>query len=185
MKLLTKARKHPEIAFFILCYAAFMLFIIGNIFPKYLAWHALPTPPEPIEKLFYVLGNGIVVTTTSGNRFSCNIDDLTECWVVDRYHREEGVSQCGEDIMSLKHEVLSTQRTVQSAQSCGFAHNYANSVTAYALNDDGLVYVKQIGWVTISGYYTGAVLSTIGTVLFYFGRNAILDAHFTLQIPKE
>ena len=184
MKLIAKVRKQPEITFFLLCYSGFLVFLIGSIFPRYLTWQALPKPPEPIEKLFYIWGNQIVVTSTSGNRFSCNIYDVKECWVVDPYNREEWLPQCGEDFLFLNHQVLSTKHTVQSAQSCGFLHNFAISVTAYSLNDDKLVYVKEISWVTLQGYNLGAAFSIIGAMIFYFVRIAVLDVIYMFQKEK-
>lgn len=60
MKFLTKARRNLEFIVFVLTCAAFLIVLMSAL-PKYLVRHPLSRPREPIVKMFFLLGNEVIV----------------------------------------------------------------------------------------------------------------------------
>ena len=180
MELLPKLKQHPEIVVFVVSYLAFFVFVMG-VSPKYLVWQALPASPEPITKMFFVKGEEVIVMTTSNRKLSCNILDTKACWVEDPYNRQEWLPQCAQPFFSLRNTDLSTEHSLQTAQNCYIVHDYGGHTTAYSLNDDGRIYVKQIGIIGSSGYFLGAIFAAFCTFIFFLGKVAIVGMVFMFQ----
>lgn len=166
MNFLTDFIKRIEIIAFIF---GFVAVIYGFFFPAryFIAWHVLPSPPEPGAKIVATNHMGdITIETFSKKKFLCNIDYEKECWTeLESNYRplNLGKTLCSQDCLD-KH-------TVQMMMSSYEFLFFARPSTLYALHDDGNVYVKQTGVVFWPGYVMAVIFGVFCASIAVLGKH--------------
>jgi hypothetical protein len=172
MKLLINRITKIEVIVFILGFigAIYMLVFAPA---KYFIWHVLAKPPEPVSEIIDATIDTIIIRAISDRKYSCNVYAENTCWSEVDIEPEKGVSTwCfpNDDF---------TEHTVQILKACNLRHNFGVIGTVYSLNSDGAIYVKHKGYISIAGYYFGAIFGLLCSLITYFSRGLIL------QIPQH
>lgn len=168
MKIVNSFIKRIEIIAFILGFVAGIYMLI--FFPaRYLvAWHALPTAPETTVKIISVNMSDVIVQTISNKKFKCNLRNEKECWTeVDYEPLELGKTLCSMEDCSNDH-------TVQMIRATRLAHSFGEISNIYSLHDDGIIYVRQTGFVYLEGYMMGAILGGFCAFIAFIGKYLFL-----------
>lgn len=153
MKFSRSLLKRIEIIAFVFGFLAGIYMLIFFPAKYFITWHALPAPPEPAVKILSTNHMGdIIVGTASNKKFICNLDNEEECWIAIDYDPwDMGRTLCF-------MEDCPNKNTVQMTKATGQSHNFGELSFIYSLHDDGIVYVKQTGFVYLPGYMMGAIL---------------------------
>lgn len=135
----------------------------------FLVWHALPSPPEPITKIFSVDHMGsILVDTVTNKKYECDLGNETVCWTeIDYEPIPFGTVLCFENCFD--------DNVRQIIKATGQYHNFGELSFTYALRDDGLIYVKHSGFLYLPGYMMGVFLGGICTVVVVLGKYLFLS----------
>jgi hypothetical protein len=138
----------------------FVITLIGVMYIfapiKYFVWHALPVSPEPIEKIVSANHLGDVVIKTNLDRiFVCNIYEEDACWhEIKKIPLDLSTPICFLNECTDDHIVQIVQATIQF-------HSFGHLTTIFSLNDNGIVYTRQTGFVDIGGLVLGGILGGI------------------------
>jgi hypothetical protein len=165
MKILSSLIKKIEIIAFILGVVAGIYILIFYPAKYFIKWHALPVPPQPVEKIITASHMGdIIITTTSNKKFICDLDHEKECWTEINY----------EPLVFGKVICFTTDcpddDTKQMVEAVGQLHNFGELSILYSLHNDGSIYVKQTGIIYASGYLMGMVLGGVCAVVAFIGK---------------
>ncbi len=166
-----------ELTTFIIC---FLLAIYILIFApaRYFTWHAITQSPEPIAEILYASVDTVSVRTISGKEFSCNIYDKENCWFEDYSELLKGRS------LWCFPEVKPTEHTIQIARACSQSHNFGILGTIYALHEDGNIYVKHKGYISLDGYAFGALFGLLCASIIWVSKRLWLRINSYLTATK-
>jgi hypothetical protein len=168
MKILGRLIKRIEIIAFVLGFVAGIYMLI--FFPvKYFSWHALPAPPEPVVKIVSANHMGdIIIITASKKKFICNLDSEKECWTeIDYEPLTFGKVLCFMQDCPDNH-------TMQIIKATGQFHNFGEISFIYSLLDDGIIYVKQTGFIYLPGYMMGAIIGGVCALIAFIAKYLFL-----------
>lgn len=130
----------------------------------FITWHALPASPVPIEKIISVHMSEVIIKTVSNEKFKCNLGNEKECWTVVQYEPLElGKSECF--IVDCPNKKI-----IQMMRATSLAHSFGEVSNIYSLHNDGVIYVKQTGFVYIEGYIMGAILGGLCALITFIGK---------------
>lgn len=169
MKLLRQLIKSIEIIVFILGFVVGIYMLIFFPAKYFFAWHALPTPPEPVVKIISANHMGdIIVTTTSNKKFICDLDNEKKCWTeIDYEPLVSGRVLCFIEDCPDSH-------TIQIIRATGQLHSFGELSFLYSLRDDGTIQVKQTGSVYLPGYMMGVLLGGLSAFIAFIGKYLFL-----------
>jgi hypothetical protein len=133
----------------------------------YGGWRNLGRPPEDAVRIIAATDTEVVVETAAHGKFSCNMEDRSECWV----GTNRSAGKIDDDCMA----AVPPDDTVQVAQVCYQYHAFGTISTIYALKDDGSISVTQrvrvgdITWAIAEGF------SIAGALFGFLGYWAVLS----------
>lgn len=164
MKFLTNFMKRIEVAVFIVVFIS-VIYIFAPV-RYFLAWHTLPTPPEPAVRIISATYLGdVTVRTVSNNKFTCNIYREGECWTeVDGNPWDMSTGLCFMKDCPNNEIVQMKKTTIQN-------HNFGESSTIYSLNIEGIVSIKQAGFVYFTGYIIATILAALCAFIVFIGKH--------------
>jgi len=170
MKFLSGLIKRIEVIAFTLGFVAGIYML--TFFPAryFIRWHALTGTPEPVVKIISSNHMGeVIVRTLSNKKLTCNIYNEKSCWTeIDYDPWDIGKTLCF-------MEDCPDKNTVQMTKATGQAHSFGELSTIYSLHDDGIIYVKQTGFVYLPGYMMGAILGGFCASIGLIGKYLFLS----------
>ena len=176
MKILTNFMKRGEVVVSIIVFIG-VIYISAPV-RYFLAWHSLPTPPEPAERIISATYLGdVTVRTFSNKKLTCNIYSEEECWTeIDGNPWDMSTSLCFMKDCPNNEIVQMKKTTIQN-------HNFGESTTIYSLNDKGVVSIKQTGFIYYTGYMIATMLAAICAFIVFIGKHILVV--FIASLRKE
>lgn len=169
MKILSSLIKRIEITAFILGFVVGIYMLIFFPAKYFITWHALPAPPKPVGKIISANHMGdIIVRTASNKNFICDLDNEKECWTEIDYEP----LVFGEVLCFM--EDCPDDHTMQIIKATGRLHSFGELSFIYSLHDNGIIYVKQTGFVYLPGYMAGVILGGFCAFIAFVGKYLFL-----------
>ena len=167
MKVLHKLLKRVEIIVFAIGFVAGIYVFVFYPAKYFLVWHALPSPPEPVTKLYSVdhMSN-ILIDTVTDNKYECNLNNESDCWTEVNYEPIAfGTVLCFRNC----HD----RNVKQVIKATGQNHSFGEVSFIYELRDDGVIYVRHMGFLYLPGYMLGTFIGALSAFIAYIFKRLL------------